>query len=313
MAILVLNLVPYEVVFKAEDLASGKPISNTRYVRSQDSGGAYGADIAGSDITTFLTAMLTQWTTGVNPMCDNLSVNYQMISVVARAIVGHGYPSAEIACGATINPTTVIFTTVSPHLLNAGDIVLVAGFTSPVDLNQSYQVQSVIDAFQFIVNLSTVGPVVGTGTVQLAAGRHTFRYQDGVEIFDTTIGAVAGDALPLFNDFSIRRINSGVGRNWKSRISVAIVAEDDQSNGTISNTRITALNATGTTMAAGGWSTGGAVNMFEYALSKQRAFNDSSPFVQAETWTKPVSAYVVRPNIGSFVKRKPRLTAPITP
>jgi hypothetical protein len=313
MAVLVLNLVPYEVVFQAEDLASGKPISNTRYVRSVDSGGAYGADIAGSDVATFLQAMLTQWTTGVNPMCDNLSVNYQMIKVGARAIIGHGYPSASIACGATIGATTVTFSTVSPHLINVGDLVLVTGFTSPVDLNQSYQVQAVPDAFTVIVNLTTAGPVVGTGTIQLAAGRHTFRYQDNVEIFDTTIGGVAGDALPLFNDFSIRRINTGVGRNWKSRISVAIVAEDDQSNGTISNTRITALNATGTQMAAGGWATGGAVNMNEYALSKQRAFNDSSPFVQAETWTKPVTAYVVRPNIGSFVKRKPRLTAPITP
>jgi hypothetical protein len=228
MAILVRNLVPYEVVFKAEDLASGKPISNTRYVRSDDSGGPYGADIAGSDITTFLTAMLTQWTTGATSMLDNLSANYSMISITARAIMGHGYPSAELACGATLGATTVTFTTASPNLLAPGDIVLVSGFTSPVDLNQSYEVQSIIDAFSFVVNNATVGPVVGTGTVQLARGRHTFRYVDSVEIFDASVGQVAGDALPLFNDYSIRRINTGVGRNWKSRISVAIVAEDDQ-------------------------------------------------------------------------------------
>jgi len=313
MAVLVRNLVPYEVTFKAHDLASGKPISNARYVRSGDAGGGYGALISGSDVTTFLTAMLGQWTTTPNPMVDNLSTKYEMVSVVAQAIVGHGYPTPVLACGATLSAGSFSLSTPTPHGLTVGQYVLVSGFSSPTTLNQSWRIDNVVDPFTIVILGTITGPVAGTGFLQRAYGRHRFNYVDRVEILDSTTGVVTGDALPLFADFSMRRLNTGTGRNWKSRLSVAIVAEDDQSNGRIANARITALNLTGATMGTSAWTTGGSQDMRDYAVSKQIAFSQPNPYTEADTWTRPVTGYVVRDNLGSFVKRKPKLTSIITP
>lgn len=307
------NRVPYEVAFKARDLASSKPISNILYFRSVLSGGVYGADLPGGTVADLAEVAKDMWTLGPGNVMDSMSANYEMQSVVARSIEGRRYGTPIVGI-ASISPSLADthIRTVTPHGYVNGNTVVIFGQTDVPLANGTWPGITVVSATEFVIALPPSGSSMGGGGTQKASGNQQWLYGDLAEVVDGTIGGRSGDALPLFSSASVRRVSDGVGRTWRQHVSLSPMAEQDASNGRLSNAIITTINT-----ALGTWSgatlAAGTVSMKQYAVSRQLAFMLATPFTDSTTWAKPVSSYFVRQNMGSIVRRKPKLTSLIVP
>lgn len=318
---LIKYLVPYEVTVEASDLKSGKLISNIFYMRTQvQTAGApqlYGSGLTGTVDATTLSALIVAWT-GPAGITTVMSVNYQISSFIMRAIAGRRWRSPLLGITAIsdlLSGTSIVFAT--PHLMSVGDNVNITNVTTPFAINGTWGVTDVPSPVEIKIAPNFAPGYTGSGLGQLAAGQQEFTYTDNIEIVNTEIGDVAGDALPLFANVSVRRINSGVGKNWKSRMSLAPIPEDGVENGKLEALYLAAWNtALGTIVPAalgnGGTTWGDANKMIPCAVSRFKAFQAPTPFLESDTWAKNVSSMVVRPNLGSFVRRKPRLGAVIS-
>lgn len=306
--------VPYEVTFIAKDLGSGKPITNKWYFRCGTqtvSPPAYGAPIAGaSDGGTFLLNLLGAYGASI---CDVLNHNYQLIAGVLQAIIGKRYstPLVPIISLAVGPPVTLTFGV--PHGLASGQVVFIQGVTSPVLANGSWVI-TVTSPTSFTLNGAAFGGVwSGDGVAQLVNGRLEFLYADKVQILSGLVGLVAGDALPLFATSSIRRLNGGVGRNWRSRVSLSPMSEVDVVDGAFTSTQrglmSTALTGWLSPVLNGGSDTGSRL-MYHQAISKNLAFAAPSPFA-ANTFSQNVTSMGQQNNCGSLTRRKPKLTQTI--
>jgi hypothetical protein len=136
-------------------------------------------------------------------------------------------------------------------------------------------------------------------------------YSDKETLSDTTIGGITLDSMPLFADASIVRANAGIGKSFRSRFSLAPIAETDVVDGTFSTSRQTAWNAALATFndlfANGGSDTpAGSGVSHACAVSQKVAFQGVSPFVTSDGWTFAVQNYRLHPYMGSQTKRKPR-------
>lgn len=310
------NRVPYEVSLFARDAGSGRPLTNIFYLRNNVQSvapPAYGAAIAGaSDLATLLTAFQTVWGTSVAPL---LNQNFKGSALTARAIIGKRYGSPLLPITSLIAGANTQITTGSPHGFTTGKTVSVTGITTPTGLNAQWVV-TVIDSFNFTLNGGlSAGAWSGDGQVQIVKGPLQFLYDDVVTIADGNNGTQTSDALPLYCTASVRRINAGAGRNFRSRLSFSPISEGDSVDGGFTTAAKTAWS-TALGALVGTFNNGGsdATSKFSVhvAVSKAKAFSVPSPFAQSDSWCKDVSSMILQRNTGSLIRRKPRLTSIIT-
>jgi len=304
---LIRNLVPYEIRIVAKDIKSGKLISNLIYYKSDDAGGGYGVPIAASSQATFSTAVIGMWNTF--PM-SRLSINYETIKFVQQAIVGRRYPTPLISItGLSALLTGTRVTTASPHGFLVGQPIMIQNVTTPSTINATFVVTAVASSTEFDIAYTLVGLYAGPGVVQKMVGAQQFQYADRYEELQNNAGSIAGEATPIFNSVSMRRPSAGIGRNWRSRLSMAIIPESDQQDGRLTAAALAAWTTVGQGMDNAQAHGGG--NMQWIVVSKQLAFAQPTPFTESSSWTQIGSPVVPQPNLGSMVKRKPRLSAVI--
>jgi len=304
-------LVPYQVDILANDSTTGNRIGNTLYYicnPQTTSPPAYGAAIAGSgSTTTLLTSIDTAWTALV---LATLSNTYVGVEMTMQAIIGYGYSTPFLSISALIvGPTLTTIQTSTPHGLSAGDFVSINGVTGTTGVNGTWNV-GVLNLFQFTISYNTAGTWTGGGSVQLVQGRQNFLYADKEVKTTTAIGGVSGDALPMFVDVDVRRINPGVGKSFRSRIAMCPVPESQTAfgalDGTAMTTWTTALAAFNVGLDNGGSDT---TSKFSYCsvVSRKLASSFPSPFTFSTGWTQYCSLLAQHANLGSQNNRKPKL------
>lgn len=309
-------LTPYEVVLSGSDRASGKPIRNILYYRSGVSGGglAYGEAIVGTSQAEFHTRLLTKLTDYWVPV-QPTTMRWQQIR--SEAIYGKGYPTPRIGIAAlAFGVSTSTIATTGPHGLASGQMATISGVGTPGGINGDWIV-TVVDDTIFTIAASFSPPWSGNGIVQSIGGQAGFAFVDRYETNFTLDGTVASDALPLFSTASVRRINSGVGRNWRSRISVSPIPESHWLDGTMQAAGIAPWTTWQTQMVIKVPTIASPSNDSHYlqpaVVSKALAMGLSSPFESSTSWCQDLTSWDVRENNGSMIRRKPKLTAAITP
>jgi hypothetical protein len=307
------NLVPYEISVQATDLGSGKPVTNLFYMRSgADLGGVspYDFPVLGpSSTATMLAAFKVLWEATVMTV---LNANYKMKQYVMRAILGKRYGTPLIPISGMVTGTPVSISTAAPHGLSTGSQVSIQGVFTPAAVDANWTI-TVTTPTSFTLNGSAIlGAWSGDGTVQLVSGKLEWLYADKETLVSAVVGSVAGDALPLFATASVRRLNSGIGRRFRSRFSLSPMSESDSVDGGFTVGRIAAINAAGVAFLVpilNGGTDADSKLMHHLACSKTTAFGLATPFTQSNTWTARVSAMTVQQNCGSLTRRKPRLTS----
>lgn len=315
MATQVLWGVPYQVTIRATDLGSGKPVSNSWFLRADGSSGplpVYGQPVAGGgDLNEVLTTFISAW----DIIRGLLNHNYSTLDFTVRSIIGKKFVSPVNAIASLVSGVGVIVNTGTPHFLVTGQTVQIIGVTTPAAANGVWVI-TVTSPTQFTLNGSL--PFLtwsGDGYWQMGTGEMDLLYGDSLTVASIATGGIAGDALPLFNTASVRRLNSGVGRHFRSRMSLSPMSESDSlDGGWITATKTawaTGLAAFKAAIVTNGSTDPGQDIMSDYIISPTLALGLVSPFTQAESWTKPVNSLALQRNAGSLVRRKPRLTAPI--
>jgi len=310
MATLMRRQTPYQVDIKANDLSSGKAITNILYYVNDDTG-AHGSTLAGTDEATFLGNVQANWETFILPV---LSVNYSAPTYRARAITGWRWPSPYVdVIGYSAGLTFFSVTTGSPHGLVDHQSVSITGTAGVTGLNAAWSDITVVSPTSFTVDTPTPPPGALTviGKVQAIAGTREFVYEDNAEIATSAaVGSIAGDAVPLFVAASVRRINPGIGRSWRSHISLGPLGESQVENGRFGNAAFatfeTAIDNLNTVL-----SIGGGFTIKPAIVSRKVAFTIQTPFPLMDDWVQLVSDFATRKNLGSIVSRKPRLTSVI--
>jgi len=307
--------VPYKVTVRANDLGSGKPITNALYyrvVQSQAAPPAYGALVAGGgSLLTFLADFRTAWG-GIRAL---LNANYSTVDYTVAAIVGKRYASPSAAIANLVSSLTAIVHTGVPHGRTTGQLVNIYGVTTPAAVNGTWSI-TVLSTTSFSLDGSApFATWSGNGYWQRATGTQELLYEDTNSIVFTDVGGVAGDALPLFVSASIRRIGSKTGRNFRSRLSLSPMSESDSlDGGWIAGTRTAwaaALTAFLNAVTSSG-STDPLQDIMDDAIvSPTLAIGLATPFTGADSWTDLVTSYALQRNSGSIVRRKPRLTVAI--
>lgn len=309
-------LVPYQVNINAIDNGSGRKVSNIMYYRSAiqtTAPPAYGALIAGpGSTTTLLAAILNKW---IATVMLRLNANYILQSGVMVALVGKRYSSPFTPIFGVSFGTPVTIITNAPHGLTTGQVVSIQGVTSPASLNTSWTV-TVVGTFTFTLNSSSMlGPWTGDGQFQVVSGSLEFLTTDLETLSGlTNPGSVVGDALPLFATSSVRRLNGGVGRNFRSRFSLSPMSEVDVLDGGFTAAQkalmVTDLGLFNVGIGNGGSDATSAFS-FNCVVSKKVAFSLVTPFNSNSPWSFVTQSMVQQRNNGSMVRRKPKLTSVI--
>lgn len=313
MAILIRNLVPYHCRINAVDTNSGKKLSNTFYMRNTIPTGAYGSALTGSDLATLEDSLFHKWFDTVNPVMNLMPEAYMLTDLTLQAIIGKEYPTPVLAItNMTTTLTETVINTATPHGFSTGNQVIINNVISPADANGSFFVSAVDNPTTFR-RLGVISAAWGGfGFVQLIRGNMQWFFADRLVVAHNDVGQLGiEETIPLFSGISMRRLNLGVGRNFKSRISIAPIAEIQNENGRLEPTALTNWTTAGASLNAT-LSGGGGWTMEQLAVSKQLSFLLTSPFNESDSWTKPVTAFLPQPNMGSFIKRKPKLSALIS-
>jgi len=304
-------LVPYQVDIVAKDLSTNKRIGNTLYYITNPQSvapPAYGANIAGpSDTATLLASIEAAWTTLVLAV---LSDKYAAVTMTMQAIVGYGYGTPFQAVSAlVVGGTSTTIQTSSPHGLASGDFVRITGVTGTTGVNGTWPVL-VLNSSQFTIPYNTAGVWTGGGSVQAARGRQNFIYADKETLVSAAVGGLSGDALPIFADVDVRRLNAGVGKSFRSRIAMAPVAESQNDFGKLTTgamtTWTTALAAFNVGLVNGG---SDATSGYSYnsVVSRLQASMQPSPFTYSSGWSFYCTSMAQHANLGSQNNRKPKL------
>jgi hypothetical protein len=310
--------VPYEVNIYGTDLGSGKKVSNGLYLKcgiQTVAPPAYGAAIAGpSDEDVFTVNLATVWQAAILPL---LNKNYRFDGVRARAIIGKIFSTPLQAIVAFFPGIPAVIGTGSPHGLTTGDLISIAGVATPVGSNGIWIVTVLSPTTLQLNGSNLIGGWSLGGTWQVVDAYPQFLYVDNdpYPYPGTPVGGNDADGLPLYATASCRRFNSGVGRAFRSRISISPLSEDDQSDGAFNAGFPAALNAGLNTLIGPIDNSGtdaGSHLMYPMAVAKSIALTTPSPYTQSDTWTAQVYSMMVQPNMGSLVRRKPKLTTPIT-
>jgi hypothetical protein len=274
---------------------------------------AYGALVAGGgSLITFLNSFITAFA-GIRAL---LNAKYSTIDYTARSIVAKKFSSPSKPIAALVSSLSTIVVTGTPHGLTTGQTVNIYGITAPVAANGLWVI-TVVSPTQFSLNGSGVFAIwTGDGFWQVASGKQELQYGDTATVADVAVGGVGGDALPLYVSASVRRLNAGVGRNFRSRLSFSPMSEADSvDGGWVAGTKTawaTALSAFLTFFIDNGSTDVGQSIMSDFVVSPTQALALVSPFTQADSWTKVITSLSLQRNSGSLVRRKPRLTTVIT-
>lgn len=320
--------VPYQVVIRGRDLGSGKAVSNILYFRTGTVVTpplAYHEQIPGSDLEAFLGDVQTAWQTN---FCGFLNHNYTVLEYVLQAIKGKQYntPMNNIIAMTKViagGQTTFTVTTADPHGFVVGEAVYVSGMLSWFAAQGVMTVESVTStSFTYTVDSVVLGSWGGDGFVQAIGDQFSPIFEDKVTITagGSDVGAIAGDALPLFCSASVRKLNTGAGRHFRGRLSMSPMSESDSVDGGFTSGRITAINALLATWVAINFRNGsgdgsgatGAGAMRQMMLSQVLMYQQASPFTSSDAFMMPITSMTIQRNCGSITRRKPKLTAIIT-
>jgi hypothetical protein len=323
MADQLLYRVPYEVKVEAVDLGSGKAVNNILHFRcglvTAPAVMVYAAPLAGGMLSTFMASFIVRWRARVLPLLNhNYSVNNYKIS----AILGYGYGGIFSPIGLVGNiGGNVGITTVVPHGLVNGDQVFISG-SNPLNLVNGIWTITVFDATHFTLNglLYTAPAIAPMGNWQKIIQGRNFLYGDNqtqAGVGGTDVGGIAGDAMTLFSALSVRKKTSRSGRSFRGRISFSPMSESDQVDGRFTAGRITAQNLAMAQFQSDTFAGGSAYGdlrdfMFQGVLAKTIALAQVTPWTGSDVFMDDVASLPCQPNFGSIVRRKPRLTAPIT-
>jgi hypothetical protein len=303
------NLLPYQLdMFGTED-ETNQIVMSTFYIKNNlpTATLTYGQVLPGSATSaTLLSAVNLSWALNV---CTVLSAHYTFTGSRLRAIVGYSYSTPLIGItAASISGSVAFVTTSRPHGFTSGQSVLIAGVTGFTGLSGSF-VATVVDAITFSVPGVFGGTYTGNGYVQLIQGSVSLTYADKDELPDTVIGSVTGDMLPAYVSADVRRINSGIGRGFRSRVGLGTLGESQQAGGRLSGSAITDIDAgmNAFTVFDNGSSDASAKYMNHFALSRYWAVLTATPFTQSFSYMAPVSLFSVRELTGSQNSRKGRV------
>lgn len=301
----------YEARLNAVYGPTGKKLSNTLYYKNQiPTGNPYGTPIPGADMETLAGNIVSRW---VSEILIFLPPGYGMTDCTLQSVVGKRYATPLLGiAAATSSLTFTSISTSSPHNLRVGDTVEIFGTPTPCGLDGYRVVASVPSIYEFTVTFVMPSPWTGGGQVQLQRGRQTWAYGAKVVHPTSAAGVSVGEDCPLYVNYIVKRNNTGVGRHWRSRLSVAPVLEDNQEDGQIISAIFTSLNTHLATLATP-VAAGGGCAMKQVAVSQALGMLLPTPFIQSDTWSADVTSLVVRPNTGSMIRRKSRSTAPINP
>lgn len=310
--------VPYEVRVRAGDLSTGKPVSNVFYLKTAvqlTSPPAYGATIAGSgSTTTLLNNFATAFVAGPLTMMASKYVltGYEMRSLEGWKFGGATLPIIAVGVG---NPTTIqVFGT--SGLVN-GDLVSVQGVTGATNANGIWPL-TVTAPNKFTIPANTSAQLwSGGGTWQSTQGEKQWIYGDVELKTASNVGGIADEAVALFATASVRRLSTSAGKSWQGRNSYSPIPESTVESGAFT----TAAKASWSTALAqleapvlnGGSENPGSGQSYPYNVSKLKAFSQVSPFAESFAWTALVTNMVLQPDMGTLLRRKPRLTSVITP
>jgi hypothetical protein len=306
------NQVPYEVRIFGYDITTNKTIDGKQYLKNAlpTAATAYGAAIPGSGSTTTLLGNVGSAYEAMVAVLASSKLQLQRYEM--RAILGYDYPSVVYPINAlVINPTSVLVSSAVPHGRITGDLVKIAGVTTPAAVNTIWSI-AVLDPFTFEITITTTGPWSNNGQFQWAHGLPSFTYADLETLITTAVGGIAGDALPINTNYSIRRHNLGTGKSFRSRFSVSPIPETVNDFGKIKSTEkgaiVTALNTFNGSFVNGG-SEGAASGLsFLTVFSKKLAKLQSSPFTVSSDFSLAVTTLEVHDRFGSQQQRKPKVS-----
>lgn len=306
--------VPYQVDVDAYDLTSSKKIGNTLYLASGVQTApepSYNSPIMGGGSTaTLLASFKTRWEVLVNGV---LSTKYQLRGYTMRAITGYGYNTPQrVINGLVVNATTITIQTSVPHGFTPTSVIRIQGVTIPAAANGTFT-PTILNPTQFTIPVTTTGIWSNDGTAQIVFGRMGFLYSDKEELASSATGGVSGDALPIYCDVDVRRLNAGVGKSFRSRFAASPIGEADNDFGKLNSTAIVtwaaALLAFNVGMSNGGTDSGGSEVSYNQAVSRKIASQQPLPFTGAPgIWSFFVSSMVAHVRLGSQNQRKPRLS-----
>lgn len=307
MATLMRARVPYEVTILAADTQSGNRISNILYYKTVG-GGAYGGPVASTDIATFLASVKARWLLMIDAI---FSTHYVLVSFRARAIYGWKWATPFFAVvGATPSLTFTSITTGSPHDFSTGDAVTISETVGVTGLNAVFSPITVTGATTFTIPVALSGTLSLTGYVQRVAGQRDWDYVDNLEVTDSTAGGIPGECVPLAIAASCRRLNGGVGRNWRSHLSLGPIPEDDQQDGRFKDASYTTWQ-TNVDLLNNGEDCGGSNTAYPCVVSKSLGLIQPTPFTESTSWSQLTTDHTLRKVLGTCVSRKPKLTAVI--
>ncbi len=317
MATAIRYYVPYRVTVRANDLASSKAISNSWFFVNGLQLVApppYGGIIAGSGSTvTFLASFIAAYA-GIRAL---LNANYSTVEYEVSALIGKRYstPLGPIT-GLTFGLTQIFISTGTPHGLVTGEFVSIVGVTTPAFVNGVWGITVTGPSTFSLPIASSSSTWSGDGYWQLASGTQEFLLADTTITPSVAVGGVSGQALPLFAAASVRRLNTGTGRNFRSRVSLSPMSESDSlDGGWVAGTKTAWATALATffnaTIVNGGTDSGSQL-MGHAAVSLKKALGLPTPFTQSDTWSSYLTGFTLQPNAGSITRRKPRLTGVIT-
>jgi len=310
--------VPYEIRVRAGDLASGKNVSNAFYVKvpvQLVSPPAYGQPIAGGgDTATLLASFKTAFESGPLTMLSAKYVltGYEMRSLEGWSFGGATFPITAVGVGL---PTTI--QVVSTGGLVTGDLVSINGVVGATNANGVWTI-TVVDGTKFTITANTSLQIWGGGgSWQAAAGAKRWNYGQLEYLASTAAGALGAEAVTLFATASVRRRSVTAGKSFQGRNSYSPIPEASVENGTFTTSAkagwVTGLNTFMGPFLNGGTEVPGSGNSFLYNVSKRVAFAQVSPFIESADWSAIVAEMTLQPDMGSLIRRKPRLSSVITP
>lgn len=312
--------VPYQVKVSAGDLASGKPLSNYFYLKNDINAvgpQAYGTPIpGGSDIATLLAAFVTNYLATIITV---MSHNYKLKLFQIRSLYGwkYGSPFFYIS-GASLGATTIFTTNLKGTVGTSETLSMqVTPLSGPWSVNfNTLLFATWIAPYTFSVAKNTTGydPWPG-GTIQRPTGNVQWLTGDYAEQVDTTPGGLGGDAAPLFANVDVRMTFPFTGKNWRLYNAFAPLQNAQTIDGRLTASGLTAWTTQAAALNVGILNGGSDANSkfsFLTGVSKALAFSYVSPFSQSDKWASFPSTYVPVADLGSRVRRKPKLSTAIT-
>lgn len=308
---------PYECTFSGHDDKSGKPVRNILHFRCGYQGAgepAYGADVPGpSDLATFATNLAAAYEAAID---RSISTHLIPDLLTIKQILGWSVGGTPLPVVQATNTNPSEITTLVDHNYQTGDTVTIVGAIGNTAINGTWVID-VVSPTKFEVPVAGNGVYLGGGSSQKVNTPVHLVYGDQAQSAWGAGGpGNGGDAMTLISSVSVQKRTAHAGRNGKGGIRLAPVAESDNDNGGIVAVSLANMQADWNTFQAASIENGGnnAISklMKQCVFSKTLALVRPTPFTASDPFCFDTTALVVNKNLGSVVRRKPKLNAPIT-